>query len=441
MGNRIIITNRIMMTTKVEADSEYFEHEFSSSLFKDIKQELVDEMLLTEKEDVKIDFDSEVQKVLSGLDLINCFIKNFNEGLEYSEYKIKYEQYLSSLKKIEYKLNKIRTDIPKYFGNSASNSGIDELTELETLMFPNRKEVSLVKSAHNFDRFDRDFLTKVKKFYQNVTNYNFETKENVIRTNWSGPQPMQSPKEIRNDWVKLREKIRANLEINIDSYDEVMEDMIKEFEGVTGECICIKSEAKEALVFFSRNRVCDEGAKFIKKYCGFYPHIGRVVLSQTDPHWEKCNNCSKHFEIAKQNKIKAQEKRKEEEKKNAEMKLLKEQNAPPLSDIVTGTATISDGKENLSPKNVNEAVKEYDKKVLMLEKNKSDEETILGVGNGDNFEGDIVEDHTNVAEYDKTESLKRKSPSSENDNKQPENVSMKKPRYTLPRIVFHRKIF
>ena len=63
-----------MMTTKVEADSEYFEHEFSSSLFKDIKQELVDEMLLTEKEDVKIDFDSEVHKVLSGLDLINCFI-------------------------------------------------------------------------------------------------------------------------------------------------------------------------------------------------------------------------------------------------------------------------------------------------------------------------------------------------------------------------------
>ena len=64
-----------MVTTKVEVDSEYFEHEFPS-LFKNIKKELVDEMLLTEKEDVKIDFDSEVQKVLSGLDLINCFLQN-----------------------------------------------------------------------------------------------------------------------------------------------------------------------------------------------------------------------------------------------------------------------------------------------------------------------------------------------------------------------------
>jgi len=408
MGNRIIITNRIMMTTKVEADSEYFEHEFSSSLFKDIKQELVDEMLLTEKEDVKIDFDSEVQKVLSGLDLINCFIKNSNKGLEYSEYKTKYEQYLSSLKKIECKLNKIKTDL-KYSGNLEHlsrkvQSDVDKLTELETLMFPNCKEVSQIKSAHNFDRFDKEFLSKVKKFYQNVINYNLETKENVIQTNWSGIDQLPHPVKIRKVWVNLRKKIRTSLEINIERYDEVMEVILKEFEGVTGECIC-KSEDEEAQISVFRNKVCDEGAKFIKKYCGFYYHIGTVILSQTDPHWKKCKNCSRLFEMAKQ-----KQKRKENEKKNAEMKLLKKQNSPPLSDIV----------------------KEYDEHLLMLDKKNSDEKTILQVVNEDNTEeSEIVEEHTNVAGYDKTESLKRKRDSSENDNKQTENVSMKRPRYTV----------
>merc|ERR1712126_772691 len=326
--NRILITNRTMVTTKVEADSEYFEHEFSSSLFKDIKQELVYEMLLTEKEDVKIDFDSEVQKVLSGLDLINCFIKNSNKGLEYSEYKTKYEQYLSSLKKIECKLNKIKTDL-KYSGNLEHlsrkvQSDVDKLTELETLMFPNCKEVSQIKSAHNFDRFDKEFLSKVKKFYQNVINYNLETKENVIQTNWSGIDQLPHPVKIRKVWVNLRKKIRTSLEINIERYDEVMEVILKEFEGVTGECIC-KSEDEEAQISVFRNKVCDEGAKFIKKYCGFYYHIGTVILSQTDPHWKKCKKCSSLLEMAKQ-----KQKRKEIEKKNAEMKLLKKQNSPPL---------------------------------------------------------------------------------------------------------------
>ena len=62
------------MTTNMKTDLEYFEHD-SSSFFKDIKKELVDEILLTENEDMKIDFDSEIQKVFAGLEIINCFIK------------------------------------------------------------------------------------------------------------------------------------------------------------------------------------------------------------------------------------------------------------------------------------------------------------------------------------------------------------------------------
>ena len=131
------------MTTNVKTDSEYLEYE-SPSVFRDIKNELIDEILLTEKRDVKIDIDSdsvsqvysnsdidsEIQKVLSGLDVINCYIQNSIKGFEDSEYKNKRDQILSSLEKIEC----IIKEIIKF------ESSINKLTELERIIFPSDKK-------------------------------------------------------------------------------------------------------------------------------------------------------------------------------------------------------------------------------------------------------------------------------------------------------------
>ena len=281
------VQEEILLKEKEEVKID-LEHE-SSLLFKDIKKELQEEILLKEEDLKKIDFDAEVQKLLSGIDLIDCFIQNSLLGLHNSEYKVKTDQFFSSLKKIGDNFKKLWTSFERI-------NGIVKIIELERIIFPPKKKVNyytIAKSNSDFDGRDKELFSKVTRFYQNFLNYKSESKLKVIQNNWlKGSTGLPgNPEEFEIWWGKLMAKIKTKLQINIKSYDCVMKNIIEIMKKAKLEkCVC---QFEDPDMVWHRYYLCDDGVKFIKEYCGYYQHIGLVVLSE--PHWKKCSKCSETF--------------------------------------------------------------------------------------------------------------------------------------------------
>ena len=183
------------MTTNMKTDCEYFEHDSSLSFFKDIKKELVDEILLKENEDMKINFESEIQKVLSGLNLINSFIlKNslMNLKEEDAGFRSKTENQFDLLDKLEGKLLETRKCLKYWFKNASRHKKvIGKISEL----------MNTLQTSSNNLKADYDMVKCIKRCYKNIINYNFETKENIIK---SGLKKLELILRIMMiQWMKL----------------------------------------------------------------------------------------------------------------------------------------------------------------------------------------------------------------------------------------------
>ena len=391
------LKEEILFTEKEEVKID-LEHE-SSLLFKDIKKELQEEILLKEEDLKKIDFDAEVQKLLSGIDLIDCFIQNSLLGLHNSEYKVKTDQFFSSLKKIGDNFKKLWTSFERI-------NGIVKIIELERIIFPPKKKVNyytIAKSNSDFDGRDKELFSKVTRFYQNFLNYKSESKLKVIQNNWlKGSTGLPgNPEEFEIWWGKLMAKIKTKLQINIKSYDCVMKNIIEIMKKAKLEkCVC---QFEDPDMVWHRYYLCDDGVKFIKEYCGYYQHIGLVVLSE--PHWKKCTKCFDTFEknCKKRDKNLAKNKRKMD--RNIELKK-KKISTTLNNDKETVCITVSaENPEKITSESgeINVESIEYDQQLKMLDKK-------------------ITED----IEYKKTDSLKRKT--SDDYIQQSDDVLIKKAR-------------
>ena len=445
-----------MSNQSVKTEGEYFEHE-PSLLFKDIKRELQEEILLKEKEEVridlehesslsfkdikkelqeeillkeedlkKIDFDAEVQKILSGIDLINCFIQNFLLGLQDTET----DQFLSSLKKIEHNIKKISNF--EEISMSCERINVDKIKELEHIIFPPEMKVdyhALAKSNSEFDGLDIALLRQVTKFCQNFINYKCESKLKFMKNNWSKSQKL-SPEIIEERWGKLMVKIKTKLEIKIESYDYVMKNIIRTLKiAMLEECVC---HFEDPEMVWHRHDLCDDGVKFIKEYCGL--HVGKVVLSEA--HCKKCTKCSDTLEknCKKRDKILAKDKRRMDRKIELKKKKIsttlnndKETVCITVSSENPKKITSESGEINVESIDVgneqllmpNTKTQEYDNQIRKLDMKMTNKENIASSERKEDLEDGEIEDT-------KTDSLKRKT--SDDYICQMDNVSNKKAR-------------